>query len=251
MRRSLVIAACLVGCHGTQQVAEPQLAASPADFQRSIGLTLMRGGEPRRALPYLERLARFEPEKAAPLCYLARAYMDLAMWEQARGSIDRALVIEPRSATAQDLLGMLLDTRGDHDGAIDAHRRAIAFDPRNATFRNNLGFSYYLGHRYVDAVAAYREALRLRPNTPRVHNNLAFALAKLDQLAEASEHFRLGGTPAEAANNLGIAYEDRGDLEHAYEAYAAAAQADPDLAPARGNLERLAARLGKPLPRRD
>ena len=251
--RYLVIIALLAACAGKRRPVEPQLGGgeSPAMFQRSIGVTLLRTGEPRRALPYLERYARLESRQAEPLGYLGRAYMDLEMWQQARTTLERAIILEPKYAPAYDLLGVLLDTRGDHAGALVAHRKAIALAPRNAGFRNNLGFSMYLARRYIDAVYAYRASLQLASNVPRVHNNLGFALAKLGRLEEASEHFRLGGTPAEAANNLGLAYEDRGDLEQAYEAYVSAVQADEDLEAARGNLERVAAKLDKPIPRRN
>lgn len=251
--RFLVLVTVLAACHGNERVVEPQLAGgeSPAAFERSIGLTLVRTGEPRRALPYLERLARLEPQQAAPLCYLGRAYMDLQLWQQARNSLDRALVLDPAFAPTYDLLGMLLDARGDHEGAIDAHRKAVALAPGSAGYHNNLGFSLYLDHRYVDAVSAYEQALRLDANMPRVHNNLGFALAKLGRLSEATEHFRLGGRPAEAANNLGMVYEERGELELAFDAYSTAVQAEPELAIARSNLERVTEKLGKPIARRD
>lgn len=253
MRTLLVILVALAACHSKRKPVEPQLGGgeSPAAFQRSIGVTLLRTGEPRRALPYLERYARLEPQRAEPLAYLGRAYLDLEMWQQARETLEHAISLEPKFAPAYDLLGVLSDTRGDHAGALVAHRRAIALAPGNPGFRNNLGFSLYLARRYVDAVDAYRASLRITSNAPRVHNNIGFALAKLGRFDEASEHFRLGGSAAEAANNLGLMYEERGELDQAYEAYVAAVQADPDLAAAQGNLERVASQLHKPVPRRN
>jgi Flp pilus assembly protein TadD len=64
----------------------------------------------------------------------------------------------------------------------------------------------------------------------------------------ASREFELGAPPAEAKNNLGFAYEKRGDLHNAFEQYLAAVRTDPECARARGNLNDLARRTGKQLP---
>lgn len=252
MRSGVVMAAVLAAAcsRAPKEIAEPQLAGgeSPAAFQRAIGLTLLRTGQPRRALPYLERLARLEPTKAEPRYYLGRAFLDMRMWDLARSSISHALVLAPTFAPAHALLGVFFDSRGDHARAAVAYRRAMQLDPLNPGYRNNLGFSQYLAGNYVDAASTYSEALKLGPNLQRVHNNLGFTYGKLRKLDEASEHFRLGGTPGEAANNLGVVYEDRGDVENAYRAYADAVRLAPDLEPARDNLERVAAQLHRPLP---
>ena len=58
----------------------------------------------------------------------------------------------------------------------------------------------------------------------------------------------MGAPPAEAKNNLGFAYEKRGDLENAFDLYVDALRVDPACARARGNLSHLAQRLGRALP---
>lgn len=248
--RSLVLVVLVIAaaCAGNKRAAEPQLAGSPAAFQRAIGLTLLRTGQPRRALPYLQRLARLEPRRAEPLCHLGRAFMDIQMWHQARAALTAAIALEPRYAPAHALLGVFSDARGEHRDAQKSHRRAIALQPDNAAYHNNLGFSLYLEGRYQDALIAFDTALRFAPSLQRVHNNLGFAFGKLGRIDDASEHFRLGGSPAEAANNLGMVYEERGELERAYDEFAAAVRDAPELAAARGNLERISERLNRPLP---
>lgn len=251
MRRCcILIVVALAACASNKHLVEPQLAGgeSPAAFQRAIGLTLLRTGQPRGALPYLQRFARLVPERAEPLCYLGRAFMDMEMWQQARVSLAKAIALEPRYAPAHALLGILLDARGEHRAAQAAHRRASALVPSSAAYQNNLGFSLYLDGRYAEALTAFDTALRLGPGLLRIHNNLGFALAKLGRLEDASEQFRLGGTHAEAENNLGLVYEQRGEIERAYEAFAEAVREAPDLTAAHGNLERICKRLGRPLP---
>ena len=59
---------------------------------------------------------------------------------------------------------------------------------------------------------------------------------------------RLVNTPAESKNNLGFAYERRGDLGHAYDLYLQATTLDPKSTHARSNLVHAAHELGRDLP---
>ena len=56
----------------------------------------------------------------------------------------------------------------------------------------------------------------------------------------------MGGTEAEAKNNLGFAYERRGDMANAYDLYVEAVRLDPKGERARSNLVHAAAGAGPP-----
>ena len=58
----------------------------------------------------------------------------------------------------------------------------------------------------------------------------------------------MGGTEAEAKNNLGFAYERRGDMANAYDLYVEAVRLDPKAERARSNLVHAAVVLGRPVP---
>jgi protein O-GlcNAc transferase len=245
----LVTVLALTACAGrNRSSAEPQLAGgeSPAAFHRAIGMTLVRTGQPRRALPYLQRLVRLEPDRPEPLCDLARAFMDLGMWPQARGAIDQAIARAPRYPAAHALRGVLLDSLGDHAAAQLDHQRAIDLDPASAAYHNNLGFSRYLDGKFPQALAALTAAVRLEPGLRRVHNNLGFVYGALGRVDLAGEQFRISGGAGEASNNLGLVHEARGELEQAYQAYLEAVGVAPELVEPRANLERVRGRLGKP-----
>ena len=66
--------------------------------------------------------------------------------------------------------------------------------------------------------------------------------------ARAFEQFRLGGTPVQARNNLGFAYERAGNLAQAYDLYLQAVRLDPADATSRTNLSQVATRLGRTSP---
>ena len=56
----------------------------------------------------------------------------------------------------------------------------------------------------------------------------------------------MGGTEAEAKNNLGFAYERRGDMANAYDLYVEAVRLDPKAERARSNLVHAARRPRPP-----
>lgn len=248
---ALSLAAALAACGGSNKnVAEPELKGgeSPYAFHRAIGLTLLRTDQPRRALPHLQRMARLKPDRPEPLYYLGRAYMGMKLWGQATAVLEKAIAGAPGYAPARASLGVLRDINGHHAAAELAHQAAIKLDPDNASYHNNLGFSRYLQGRNREALAELEIALRLDPSMRRIHNNLGFVYGKLGRLDRAREHFRLAGTDAQVENNMGLIHEQRGDYERAYQAFVTALLRDPEMGAARGNLERVCRRLGKPMP---
>ena len=58
----------------------------------------------------------------------------------------------------------------------------------------------------------------------------------------------MGGTEADAKNNLGFAYERRGDMANAFDLYVEAVRLDPKAERARSNLVHAALVLGRPVP---
>lgn len=79
--------------------------------------------------------------------------------------------------------------------------------------------------KYPDAAAAYREILKKEPNSYPAHAGLATALFKLDQFAEAAQHFVIvlnqrSDVPA-TYFFLGVCFDKLGDYPQALKAYEA------------------------------
>jgi Flp pilus assembly protein TadD len=225
-----------------------QEKSNPYSFNRSVAYTLLRTNQPMEASKVIRRMIDLDAEQVEPYAMLGRAYLEMRQFEGAEKWLRFALRKDQDYAPAHSTLGMLLDTMGRHEEAERYHKRAIALAPKDPTYQNNLGFNYYLRGRYKDAIARYTAALDRDASMHRVHNNLAFAYGKLGRLDKADEHFKFGGPPAQASNNLAYLYEERGELEQAYTYYVLAVTQDPQLVPARTNLERICGRLGRPVP---
>jgi Flp pilus assembly protein TadD len=245
---SVVVAAALqfgAGCasSGGAQRSSPQAYAARTILARE----LVSRGDWARAFAMLEELHRDQPDDADVLILRGIVYRERGLFADAEADLKAALKIVPNAAEAHAALGIVYDVQTRPE-AEAAHRQAVKLAPNNAVFLNNLGFSLYLRHRFKEAINMYEQAARLAPSSRRVRTNLGFACAAIGDLPRAAREFQMGGTEAEAKNNLGFAYERRGDMANAYELYVQAVRLDPKIDRARSNLVHAAIVLGRPVP---
>jgi Flp pilus assembly protein TadD len=222
----------------------------PYSFHRSVSYSLLRIQQHERAVPHIRRLLSTKPEEAEPHYLMGWALLGMKMTKQAEKEIRKAVELDEDEdfAPAHAMLGVLLDTLKRHQEALKAHRRSIQLDKKSASYHNNLGFSLYLQGRYGEAVVAYKKALDLQPAAPRIHNNLGFALARVKRYKLAFKHFKLAGNEVLANNNMGLAYEQTGDLERAYKHYLKAFLKGSKETRTEANLVRVCKKLGRPVP---
>ena len=254
--QSALLTVCLTvgsGCAGANGELSDETTltdekANPYAFNRSVALTLLRTQQPAEALRVVRRLVDLDSESPEPYYIAGRAHVDLRQFKLAERSLREALRRKPDYAEAHSMFGVLLDMLERHDEARLSHRRALKVAPEKAEFHNNLGFHYFLCKQYDKAAKAYEAALERDPASRRTHNNLGFTYGRLGRIELALRHFQFAGPPAQATNNLGVVFEERGELERAFDAYVAACRIDPRLVPSRANLARVGERLGRALP---
>ncbi len=119
--------------------------------------------------------------------------------EEAQAVYLQILEVLPDEPNANDLLGLVLQTRGDLVGAHAALMKAIAAAPGNARYHADLGSVFLQAGQADDAIQAFRTAIAHDP-------------------APALYHF-----------NLGLAHQLAGDLPAARAAHAAARERAPDM----------------------
>jgi tetratricopeptide (TPR) repeat protein len=180
----------------------------------------------------------------------------------------------PEHDKARYNLGLLLEERGDFEGAGRQYELALAFNPRHPESHNALGSLLAGEGRTEEAIARYRAAIDAEPRFIQARYNLALQLAESGSLFEAEKHLReairinpgytdaletLGRVVArqgrhdetvelyrrvlaldpgrfEVHYNLGLSFENLRDLETAERHYRAAIRLSPDLAEAHNNL---------------
>ncbi len=145
-----------------------------------------------------------DPEKSVKVrTQLAAEYIRKGDLDAAKRSLDQALEVDSRDATANMMMGVLLQQEGsplNMEKADEYFRKSISIDPQNAQARNNYGTYLYQLQRYNEAI-----------------EQLSIAGATLGY----DQRFR-------ALENLGRIYLQLGDVEKAEKAFKQALQVNRD-----------------------
>ena len=122
---------------------------------------------------------------------LARGYLEQRSWNRAKDPLQRALQIDPRSAEAYALMGVMYQGQNEPELAEDAYRRALRHEPNHQLALNNYGSFLYARGRYEDAL----EPLRILVRDPsyreraRAYENLGLTELKVGNEDRAREAF--------------------------------------------------------------
>lgn len=199
------------------------------------------------ALQLLDPLPKGKDERAAALTIRGTVFREKGLYEEAEADLSESIRLRD-AAPAHAALAVVYDLRRDLERGVTHHAKAVELEPENAGYLNDLAVSLFARGKCREALPVYQRALRIAPDDRRIRNNYAFALARAGEFARASQQFSLGGTPAEAKNNLGYAYEQAGNLSQAFDQYLDAARLDPSLREAQANLRHAAEVLKRTIP---
>ncbi|MEE8294903.1 MAG: tetratricopeptide repeat protein [Sphingomonadales bacterium] len=194
--------------------------------------------------------------------------------DQAQNVISQIVKARPKHPDARNLLGVILQAKGDDAGAVEqikkaieirgdiaqyhsnlgeierqrgnadkatfALRKAIGIDPNYSQAYNNMGIIYYDKKEFDEAAKSYEKAIDLNEAYPEAHNNLGNAYRALDRGDEALEHYEraimLNENYAEAYNNMATVLRDKDLKEEAEHSYKRAIQLKPNYTEAFNNL---------------
>ncbi len=160
--------------------------------------------------------------------------------KQAVNLIGRAIKMSPHTASYYANLGEIERQRGKSAEARIALTRAIELDPGSAQAYSNLGIVHFDSEDYAAAAEAYEKAIALQPNFPEAHNNLGNAYRALERRTEAIACYQRAVTQREAYpeayNNMATALRDGEDFESAEYAYRKAILLKPSYIDAHNNL---------------
>ena len=92
------------------------------------------------------------------------------------------LEIEPRSADALHLLGVIAFQTGSHQSSVEMIDRAIEINPNVASYYSNRGISLQKLKQLDAAVASYDKAIALKPDYAEAYSNRGNALKDLQRV---------------------------------------------------------------------
>ncbi len=115
--------------------------------------------------------------------------------------------------------------KGDPIQAMAEGLRAAKLDPKNSEIQNLLGILYIQRNDFDQAEKYFRESVHLQSTYSEGHNHLCALLIEKTKYDQAIKHCMKAvenvtyPTPERAYHNMGIAYERKGDISQAIEAY--------------------------------
>jgi Flp pilus assembly protein TadD len=190
----------------------------------SLGAGAVRPPLPAAVVPVLTSPP---PAAAAPTAVshfaLAVRYHRLGDFEQALTSYTAALQAEEFNVEARNNLGLLYHERGLADEAIEQFRRAILINPQYLRARSNLAVVLLEHGRLAEARAELRAALAIDARNVDLLVNMAL-VDKADRRPEQAREtliraLGLQASHAAAHYNLGVLYDEAGELARAQDHY--------------------------------
>jgi type IV pilus assembly protein PilF len=213
--RVVALLACLVlaACTSTDLPPRPVTDGSDRGGGRSGG-AVTGGNEANTAEDDQRRRAGIRLE-------LAAAFYQQGNYAQALEELRQATTIDPRSAQAHGLLGLVHMDLGERDRAEASFRRALQLAPAESDILNNYGWFLCQTDRPREAIEQFVLALQnpLYPTPARpLHNAGICSLRAGDErTAEAyfQRSFQVDPKNPVAMYNLAELYLKRGDAERA------------------------------------
>ncbi len=197
----------------------------------SIGLITLAAAGMVQLAPAMRNAARVVPLfLAAPLVALCwqhcGAFRDLeALWTD-------TLRKNPAAYMAHTNLGIILQQRGDVDGALAHYQTALQLKPDLFNAHYNAAIALDSKGLLLDAGRHYEKALDLRPDFANGHFNYALLLSKSKNHDAAAEHLlevlQIMPNDNEARFKLGCVYSDAGKLDEAVREIKRALKAMPE-----------------------
>lgn len=156
---------------------------NPLDFV----LAMLRSGRIQEAVPYLESMARTEPDNVAVLYNLGIAYSELSRYDEAVAQLKRAVQLNPGHVHAWTGLGVALMRMGKRDEALEPTQKAVDLDPTDGYGQRNLGAILMGLGRTKEALPHLRAARQALPHDPQATYGLATALEAIGGEANLTE----------------------------------------------------------------
>ncbi|HUS07741.1 MAG TPA: tetratricopeptide repeat protein [Bryobacteraceae bacterium] len=188
-------------------------ADSPVLLQ--VGTTLATRGEYALALPLLRRFAGANPRSLDAKFNLGLALLNLGNLDEAEATA-RGLLQDAPKAETYNLLGSILEKKGETKGAVQAFAEAARSAPTNEDFRIDYGSSLMNADSLDEAIAAFSRAVADLPQSLRLRLGLGSALYLAGRYGEAARALLecVHGAPtfAPAYDLLGKMFESAPEL---------------------------------------
>jgi Tfp pilus assembly protein PilF len=181
----------------------------------------------------------------AALCLLllvcgCLSLQQLPIWQNGEALWHHAIHEAPGLPMPYANLGVVLESKGNHDGALDLYAKAIALEPHYADALYNMGVAYESKHRADSAALFYAKAITADASYDDAYVNLGNLCVRAGKLDDAIKFFEqaiaINDADPDPYYNMGIAVYIKGDRVKALECFQGALKRSPGYAKAYHNM---------------
>lgn len=162
-----------------------------AEYHYLLGVALMQAGDMPAATESLQQAEQLDPDRALTLVALGLALNERKLYAQAKPKLERSLELAPDSLEAVAALAEAEQGLGDLGQAESHARRVLESQPRNATANLVMGMVLMERERYAEAREALEKAAAAAPESPKVHYQLSLACARVGDQAASERQVAL------------------------------------------------------------
>jgi len=206
-----------------KEAYEALVMLNPLHVEALFGaaLTCNQLGEADRALGYLDRLNRLQPNDAQVYNQIGLAFTLKEDTEGAQAAFVRAIEVDPAFVDAQRNYAALLIEAGRYEDGIKAFQQIVLNHPDDVPALLNLAKLNLEVDRLHDARLYLNKALQVDATNP--------AALELDQILQEriAEHVSEGSGPIPDALNEAAELIDKGDLQEAERIYRTVIENEP------------------------
>ncbi|HWO02111.1 MAG TPA: tetratricopeptide repeat protein [Blastocatellia bacterium] len=221
-------------------------SAADVDARRLLAEAYLDEGLLPYAFQMYQEIAAIKPRDARAEIGIARVWDKWGDYGLAQQHAESAVLFDPASAQALEVLGRVCLHRNELDQALSAFISAIKIKPQDASLLNNAGYIFLKRNDLLQAKIYLEQAVSIDSSMVEAHNNLGIAFARLGDRERALQEFMVVNDPAAAFNNLGVVYMTQKNWSDAREAFRRAIALDPKQEKAQTNLAEAEAHLPPP-----
>lgn len=183
-----------------QQVLAHDQKVFPAWY--GLGDLLLKGGNVRgSADAFAQVLKHKDGDPQASVGY-AKAMMALSRPDAAAAHIEPLLETDPENLRVLNLLAVIRDLQGDHDGAQGLYRRGLFVNPESIMLRNNMALSAALAGKYEGAIELMKPVVDGLNSNRQTRQNYALIQGLAGNFAQAEEISLIDLNAQSTANNI-------------------------------------------------
>jgi tetratricopeptide (TPR) repeat protein/transglutaminase-like putative cysteine protease len=167
-------------------------ATAKADDLIEAGAAALNSGNPREAIPLLQRAVELDPKSKQGFNDLGLSYLRTRQFAEAETAFHKQLEINPFDEHANNYLGLTLQQDQKFPEAEAAYRKQLEITPLDPVTHAALGALFLEQHKYAEAVPELDKAAVLAPESAELQISLGRALLNSGQKQKALEAFQKG-----------------------------------------------------------